>query len=198
MRLKSLLGIALAIAFLAVGMWQAQSVAAWSGVNIVVRDSLNLEPWQWSGDVYLINQSTGDIAGVGVLEANGQVSILHGGDTGHPDLNCAAVGGCEQPLPGEIVEIIIDFECQVSGTLECPPANGTPDTFGELTYTQNSLALMLSRNIQTGTGPTSVALTSIGVSNVNNTALLLIIMVGLLFMMTATFIFIRRRSQYSA
>ncbi|MBK8985669.1 MAG: hypothetical protein IPM39_06250 [Chloroflexi bacterium] len=150
------IAVLFAICFIAAGLFVPQPAAAYTGANVIVRDSVTIQPWVWGGDVYLVNQTTGTIAGTGELNANGQVSIPHGTGT-----LCTGVGGCVSPLPGQVIELIIDFECQLSGNCSGGP-NGTPQTFGELTYTQNALPLYISRDVRTGTGPLAVSLSGIG------------------------------------
>jgi hypothetical protein len=141
--------------FLVAGMLVASPAAAWTGVTLHVRDSVTnpSEYWQHGGHAYLINQTTGDIVASAALPIGGGSLILNHGTT------CEFAGPCVAPSVGHVIEIVIDFECQADPT-DCPGTNtsGTPDTFGDLTYTQNTTPLRITRNVTTGTGPLAVTL----------------------------------------
>ena len=191
---KKMFAMMLIALFAIFGLWNAQPVAAYTGIQLIVRDSVNNAPWQWRGDVYLVNQTTGDIAATGILGANGQATILHGSGS-----LCDAVGGCIAPLNGHVIEIIIDFTCQISlaeGLTQpgdCPSPNGIPNTFGESTYTQNNVPVLITRNVQTGTGPSAVTLNSIGVATGSGIAIYLVVAVMMALMATA--VLVARRNQ---
>lgn len=179
--------VALLFAFCLIiaGLLTPQPAAAYSGVNLIVRDSITLQGWQFGGDVYLVNQTTGTTAGTAELDGNGEASITFGNGP-----LCDDVGGCVVPTAGQVIEIVIDFECQISANT-CGGPNGTPQTFGELTFTQNGLPFFISRDVRTGTGPLAVNLTGLG--SASSSSPLPYVVAGLVMMMGVATIFVMRR-----
>ena len=182
---------------LVASLFIVNSAAAWSGVTLHVRDSVNLQYWQHGGHVYLVNQD-GDIVGVGILPIpGGPVIINHhvGVDAPCPAPFDALT--CHAPVVNDEITLYVDFECQASGPIpnsDCPGTNtsGTPDTYGDTAYTQNGLGILLTRNIQTGTGPLAVSLSGISGSSISG---LSVIVTGMVMTLGGATIFVARRRQ---
>jgi hypothetical protein len=183
---KKIVVLAFVVLSIVIAFFVPQPVAAYTGVNLYVRDSLTLQPWQFGGDVYLLNQTTGEIVATGQLDSSGQAVLDHGAGP-----LCNAVGVCTAPSIGNVIEIVIDFECQVSAN-PCGGPNGTPNTFGELTYSQNTLPFRILRNVETGTGPLAVNLSNIGGAS---GSVLPYAAVGLVMVLGVATMFVVRRRQ---
>ena len=197
MKMKSLLGMALAVLFLAVGMWQAQPVAAdYTGVEGTVYDSVTnpSEPWEHGFKVTIIYYDGTDVVFIEEeIGASGSFNI------NIPDT----------PLdPVVNVTVYIDFEYGGSGEPQRLrfrfPSDGDVGTFNDwsghlIDSGGNPIADpgWADGEIFTGTGPTSVALVGLGATQVGPTAVYALIML-LLVISTAAFVVVRRRSQYSA
>jgi hypothetical protein len=188
---KKIVVLAFVVLSIVIAFFAPQPVAAWAGVNLIVRDSLTLQPWLYGGDVYLLNQTTGTTVATGRLDSNGQVVLTHGTcDSAVPDT-------CVVPAFGNVIEIVIDFQCQASGASlglsPCGGPNGPPNTFGELTYTQNGLInVRITRNVETGTGPLAVNLSNIGGAS---GSVLPYAAVGLVMVLGVATMFVVRRRQ---
>ena len=194
MKMKSLLGMALAVLFLAVGMWQAQPVAAYDSVQGTVLDG-NGDAWELGFKVT-------------VVYGNPQLTIIEQ-VVSAPD-NTFDINLSPLPGAGADITVLIDFNHGEDGTdrlrfdfqQDDPVTTDNPFTDWSGSYTSGydgpiDVNDWGDGQILTGTGPTSVALVGLGANQVGPTAVYALIML-LLVISTAAFVVVRRRSQYSA
>ena len=119
---------------------------AWTGIVGEAIDSVDKDPWVWGGDVYVVNESTGDVVATTTLDGNGAFSVAYGDD----GLGCSCVGAA--PVDGDRVTVYILFN---SG------GGGTPGT-GSISFTEAPIAEVYNVGyIQTGTGPTAITLQAV-------------------------------------
>jgi hypothetical protein len=169
---------------------------AYTGVQGRVIDSKTKTAWQNGGDIWVINNSTGDIEATGKLDSAGAFSINWGDDA----LNYGMVGTVNAdstpPLTGENVEFVIDFGCAFSLTPGCPPVNGTPAMIS-FAFTQNGIPIRFNAgtNIETGTGPTALELVDFSVTpqSSNNTWLPFVLLIGSVALVSGAVTVIRKR-----
>ena len=167
---------------------------AYTGVQGRVIDSKTKTAWQNGGDVWVINNSTGDIEATGSLDpVTGAFSINWGDDAlGFGAVNADAT----PPQTGENIEFVIDFGCAFSLTLGCPPVNGTPAMIS-FAFTQNGIPIQFNAgtNIETGTGPTALELVDFSVTpqSSNNTWLPFVLLIGSVALVSGAVTIIRKR-----
>lgn len=148
---------------------------AWNGVSGTLIDSVDKDPWLFGGDVWIVNNTNGNILGTGTLAANGTFNIAFGTD----GLVCGCVTNVS--ANGDALEVII---------IPNPGPNGAPGVASK-TFTQNPIpARYATGYLETGTGPTAISLQGFGgTSNLPLVAgLMVVLMAGV------TFVAIRRRN----
>ncbi len=121
------------------------------------------QPWTNGGEVWVVNNSTGDVEATGLLDASGNFSIVWG-IAGLPGIPVDT--DATPPQPGEQIEIIIDYTCSITGPLPtCPPPLGVPATTSFI-FTQSIVPIMRSTGfIYTGTGPNAIELVDFQVTS---------------------------------
>lgn len=184
MKMKRLLGMALAIAFLAAGMWHVQPANAFNGVQGRVFDGYG-DPWTHGGQVYVFNNTTGQ------LVASGDLVTGDPANNGRFDFDYTQTthgGNATAPSQGDSMSIYIVHN---DGGLGTPPL--AQRDYTELTFINGRYN---AGNFDTETGPTAITLSNIGINQVNSSVYALVML--LLVISTFAFIVIRRRSQYSA
>lgn len=156
----------------------AQATFAWTGVTGQAFDDQG-QGWTHGGDVYILNNATGDIEGTGTLAGDGSFSITYGTD----GLTCGCVNlDATAPTAGSSMSVFIIYN---NGGL------GTPGT-GQANYSEAPIPTAFNLQVNTGTGPTAINLQS--VSTNAGVAMPLAVGVALLLLAGASIVILRRRS----
>lgn len=144
---KKLFSFLVAAVMLFGGFLYASPAAAWNGVSgQAVDDEGN--GWTHGGDVYILNNTTGEIVGTGSLAGDGSFSVAYGDD----GITCGCVNG-GNPNAGNSMSVFIIYN---NG------GNGTPGT-GQSDYNEAPIPVNFNIGaVSTGTGPTAVTLSGIG------------------------------------
>lgn len=144
---KKLLTLVALSCFLVAGMVFASPAAAWTGVTGQAFDAYG-QGWTHGGDVYILNNATGDIEGTGSLDGTGAFNIAYGDD----GLTCGCVDlDATLPPGGTSMSVFIIYN---NGGV------GTPGT-GQADYTEAPIPTRFNIQVNTGTGPTAVTLSGI-------------------------------------
>ena len=143
---------------------------AYPSVTGNVIDSKISDPWAWGGEVW-VQDSSGNICGTGTLDSNGTFSIVLDGS--QDDLAWGTTVDCTQAsYSGQILEVIIDFDCFMDSTNCTDDGLGNPvDRPGtnSITFTQSGLPFPWNiRDIETDTGPNAIELVDFSVTPQSN------------------------------
>ncbi|HSH03800.1 MAG TPA: hypothetical protein VLL52_14895, partial [Anaerolineae bacterium] len=149
---------------------------AFGGVQGTLIDSIELDPWTFGAEVFVINLSTGQLVAndfiVPGMASNGVFSLTYGEDSLG---ECANYGGCVAPNNFQTIRVIINFTCDLSETngsrptfdssddVNCPINNGARNMVAlpapiELDYTELNGGIKQLSFVQTSTDPLAVVL----------------------------------------
>jgi hypothetical protein len=180
---KKMFAMMLIALFAVVSLWNAQPAAAFSGVQGRAFDGYG-DPWTHGGQVYVFNNTTGQLVASGDLVTGDPVN---NGRFDFPYTQTTNGGNGVAPLQGHAMSIYIVY---TDGGVGTPP-------LAQRDYTE--LAFITGRysagNFDTGTGPSAVTLNSIGVATGNGIAIYLV--VGVMMALMATAVLVARRNQTS-
>jgi hypothetical protein len=141
------------VATLMVSLLAFGVVYAYTGVNGTAIDSSTLQPWAYGGDVWIVNQSNGNILATCVL--NTTTGAIQDGSSGTCDYGDDALASGivnTTRANGNIIEVVVIFNQGPNGQ----PADAS------VTFTES--AIPTRRNlgyIKSGTGPTAVVLSDL-------------------------------------
>lgn len=160
-----------------------QKAFAWTGVTGQSVDSVTNQGWVHGGDVYILNNATGDIEGTGTLATDGTFTINYGSD----GLACGCVNlDATPPALDSSMSIFIIYN---NGGM------GTPGT-GQVDYTEESGATNFDAGfIPTGTDPLAISLQSVVTTHANPIAPWMTAII--LLVLTSTIVIVRRHSRRS-
>jgi hypothetical protein len=171
MKRKLLVALGLAVV---VSLAVAAPALAYSGVSGIVINSLDLQPWTYGGEVWIVNNTTGDIEATCRLNTTtGAIEDGSGGSCDYGDSTLTGVSvnaDATAPASGDQMEVVIDFGCSVDGAATCPsgsPPSGTPG-FSSTPYTESAIPFVRNLGyIKTGTGPNAIVLADVTTQSSN-------------------------------
>ena len=162
---------------------------AWTGVTGQVIDSLNLDPWAYGGQVWVVNNTNGTILIAAELDINGAFNFAWLTDTLGPLGVCGGspcVDATAAPASTNSLELVI---------IPYPGPNGTPGVISR-TFNQNVIPARYNPGyLETGTGPTALELVDFSVTpqSSNNTWLPFVLLVGSVALVSGAVTVIRKR-----